>query len=123
MGNGHNAAVGKNLYVSPATVSWLSRTAWNVFRDEDEIPASSDLSNQIKDTIPAGENLSVICSTDTSGYRSRLCTFTINRLAYCQVILVGSFRYFYTAYIVRLFHSHFLEPMRKTHPDLHCRLQ
>ena len=36
-----------------------------VFRDEDEIPASSDLNDQIKQALRASRNLIVVCSRDT----------------------------------------------------------
>ena len=40
-----------------------------LFRDEDEIPASSDLSDQIKDALKRSENLIVVCSPDTPASR------------------------------------------------------
>jgi YD repeat-containing protein len=40
-----------------------------LFRDEDEIPASRDLSDQIKDALLRSDNLIVICSPDTPGSR------------------------------------------------------
>ena len=38
-----------------------------LFRDEDEIPASSDLSDQIKDALRHSDFLIVVCSPDTPG--------------------------------------------------------
>jgi hypothetical protein len=40
-----------------------------LFRDEDEIPASNDLSDQIKDALGRSDNLIVVCSPDTPGSR------------------------------------------------------
>lgn len=37
----------------------------HLFRDEDEIPASSDLSDQIKEALAKSDNLIVICSPET----------------------------------------------------------
>ncbi len=41
----------------------------HLFRDEDEIPASSDLSDQIKDALAHSDYLIVVCSPDTPGSR------------------------------------------------------
>lgn len=41
----------------------------HLFRDEDEIPASSDLSDQIKDALARSDHLIVVCSADTPGSR------------------------------------------------------
>jgi hypothetical protein len=41
----------------------------HLFRDEDEIPASHDLTDQIKDALLRSDNLIVICSPDTPGSR------------------------------------------------------
>jgi hypothetical protein len=41
----------------------------HLFRDEDEIPSSSDLSDQIKDALGRSANLIVVCSPDTPGSR------------------------------------------------------
>ena len=41
----------------------------HLFRDEDEIPSSSDLSDQIKDALSRSDNLIVVCSPDTPGSR------------------------------------------------------
>jgi hypothetical protein len=41
----------------------------HLFRDEDEIPASSDLSDQIKDALARSDHLIVVCSPDTPGSR------------------------------------------------------
>ncbi len=41
----------------------------HLFRDEDEIPASSDLSDQIKEALARSDYLIVICSPDTPGSR------------------------------------------------------
>ena len=41
----------------------------HLFRDEDEIPASSDLSDQIKDALAHSDHLIVVCSPDTPGSR------------------------------------------------------
>lgn len=40
-----------------------------LFRDEDEIPASSDLSSQIKDALTHSDFLIVICSPETPASR------------------------------------------------------
>jgi len=40
-----------------------------LFRDEDEIPASSDLSDQIKDALAHADFLIVVCSPDTPASR------------------------------------------------------
>ena len=40
-----------------------------LFRDEDEIPASDDLSDQIKEALTRSDNLIVICSPDTPNSR------------------------------------------------------
>jgi len=41
----------------------------HLFRDEDEIPASTDLSDQIKDALGKSDYLIVICSPDTPASR------------------------------------------------------
>jgi MTH538 TIR-like domain (DUF1863) len=41
----------------------------HLFRDEDEIPASSDLSDQIKDALARSDHLIVVCSPDTPASR------------------------------------------------------
>lgn len=41
----------------------------HLFRDEDEIPACSDLSEQIKDALKKSDNLIVVCSPDTPASR------------------------------------------------------
>jgi hypothetical protein len=41
----------------------------HLFRDEDEIPASTDLSDQIKQALARSENLIVVCSPDTPASR------------------------------------------------------
>jgi hypothetical protein len=41
----------------------------HLFRDEDEIPASDDLSDQIKEALRRSDNLIVVCSPDTPGSR------------------------------------------------------
>ena len=41
----------------------------HLFRDEDEIPASNDLSDQIKEALTRSDNLIVICSPDTPNSR------------------------------------------------------
>ena len=41
----------------------------HLFRDEDEIPASQDLSDQIKEALVHSDNLIVICSPDTPSSR------------------------------------------------------
>src|SRR5580658_11281149 len=41
----------------------------HLFRDEDEIPASSDLSDQIKEALAHSDHLIVVCSPDTPGSR------------------------------------------------------
>ena len=41
----------------------------HLFRDEDEIPASTDLSDQIKDALARSEFLIVVCSPDTPASR------------------------------------------------------
>jgi len=41
----------------------------HLFRDEDEIPASSDLSDQIKEALARSDYLIVVCSPDTPGSR------------------------------------------------------
>jgi hypothetical protein len=46
-------------------VSALPERVGRLFRDEDEIPASSDLSDQIKDALKRSDNLIVICTPDT----------------------------------------------------------
>ena len=40
-----------------------------LFRDEDEIPASTDLSDQIKDALGKSDYLIVVCSPDTPASR------------------------------------------------------
>lgn len=41
----------------------------HLFRDEDEIPASSDLSEQIKTALARSDHLIVVCSPETPGSR------------------------------------------------------
>lgn len=41
----------------------------HLFRDEDEIPASSDLSDKIKEALAKSDHLIVVCSPDTPGSR------------------------------------------------------
>ena len=41
----------------------------HLFRDEDEIPASTDLSDQIKDALARSDFLIVVCSPDTPASR------------------------------------------------------
>ena len=60
---------GLETYRTPKT---LQREAFpdrigHLFRDEDKIPASSDLSDQIKDALKRSDYLIVVCSPDTPG--------------------------------------------------------
>ncbi len=48
-----------------------SKEKWKVFRDETELPSSSDLSEDIKSALANSEYLIVICSKDTA--KSRWC--------------------------------------------------
>ena len=58
-------------YRTPKALQWeaFPNRIGRLFRDEDEIPASSDLSDQIKDALARSDFLIVVCSPDTPASR------------------------------------------------------